>query len=86
VTVRSLPFSSSTLRSSASAYLVPSWKMWPISMPRADSSPCPQDGRWHTLECRRAGSDLAVVVDGQRRGGTTIPADLTVRNRIPLDA
>ena len=42
------------------------------------------DGRWHTLECRRAGSDLAVVVDGQRRGGTTIPADLTVRNRIPL--
>ena len=38
MTVTSLPFSSSTLRSSASAYLRPSWKMWPISMPRADSS------------------------------------------------
>ena len=37
MTVTSLPFSSSTLRSSASAYLRPSWKMWPISMPRADS-------------------------------------------------
>ena len=44
ITVRSLPFSSSTLRSSASAYFVPSWKMWPISMPRADSSPWPHDG------------------------------------------
>src|SRR4028119_241785 len=38
VTVTSLPFSSSTLRSSASAYLRPSWKMWPISTPRASSS------------------------------------------------
>src|SRR5690242_20043620 len=34
-TVTSLPFWSSTLRSSASAYFVPSWKTWPISMPRA---------------------------------------------------
>ena len=38
MTVTSLPFSSSTLRSSASAYFAPSWKMWPISMPRAVSS------------------------------------------------
>ena len=45
MTVRSLPFSSSTLRSSASAYFVPSWKMWPISMPRADSRPCPHEGQ-----------------------------------------
>ena len=37
VTVTSLPFSSSTCRSSASAYFRPSWKMWPISMPRAVS-------------------------------------------------
>ena len=35
MTVTSLPFSSSTCRPSASAYLRPSWKMWPISMPRA---------------------------------------------------
>ena len=38
MTTTCLPFSSSTLRSSASAYLRPSWKMWPISMPRAISS------------------------------------------------
>ena len=42
------------------------------------------DGRWHTLECRRAGSDLSILVDGKRRGGVAIPADLSVRNRIPL--
>ena len=35
MTVTSLPFWSSTLSPSASAYLRPSWKMWPISMPRA---------------------------------------------------
>ena len=38
VTVTSLPFSSSTLSPSASAYLRPSWKTWPISMPRASST------------------------------------------------
>ena len=37
MTVTSLPFSSSTWSPSASAYLRPSWKMWPISMPRAVS-------------------------------------------------
>ncbi len=34
MTVTSLPFSSSTLRPSASAYLRPSSKTWPISVPR----------------------------------------------------
>ena len=38
VTVTSLPFWSSTLSPSASAYFRPSWKMWPISMPRASCS------------------------------------------------
>jgi hypothetical protein len=42
------------------------------------------DGEWHTLECRRAGTDLSIYVDGRRRGSTTIPADLSVRNKIPL--
>jgi hypothetical protein len=42
------------------------------------------DDRWHTLECRRSGSSLTVLVDGARRGSATIPADLTVRNGIPL--
>ena len=44
MTVTSLPFTSSTFRSSASAYLRPSWKMCPISMPRALSSACPHTG------------------------------------------
>jgi hypothetical protein len=42
------------------------------------------DGRWHTLECRRSGTRLVVLVDGQQRGSTPVPADLSVRNRIPL--
>jgi hypothetical protein len=42
------------------------------------------DGRWHTLECRRDGRYLAIVVDGTPRGSATIPADLSIRNDIPL--
>jgi hypothetical protein len=42
------------------------------------------DNRWHTLECRRAGDRLTVLVDGVSRGSTAIPADLSVRNWIPL--
>ena len=42
------------------------------------------DGRWHTLECRRAGARLTVLVDGTARGTGAVPADLSVRNRIPL--
>ena len=45
VTVTSLPFWSSTLRPSASAYLRPSWKMWPISIPRASSQRAGSVGR-----------------------------------------
>ena len=44
MTTTCLPFWSSTVRPSASAYLRPSWKMWPISMPRASSSGAPQAG------------------------------------------
>ncbi len=42
------------------------------------------DNRWHTLECRRAGDRLTVLVDGVSRGSTAVPADLSVRNWIPL--
>jgi hypothetical protein len=42
------------------------------------------DGRWHTLECRRRSEQLIVLVDGVQRGRTTVPADLSVRNRIPF--
>jgi hypothetical protein len=42
------------------------------------------DGQWHRLECRRARSQVTVLVDRVPRGGMTIPADLAVTNRIPL--
>ncbi|MCO8273553.1 LamG domain-containing protein [Actinoplanes sp. TRM 88003] len=42
------------------------------------------DDRWHTLECRRAGSRLSILVDGVTRGRATVPADLSVSNRRPF--
>jgi hypothetical protein len=42
------------------------------------------DDRWHTLECRRAGPSLTILVDGKRSGRTAIPPDLSIANRIPL--
>lgn len=42
------------------------------------------DGSWHTLECRRAGSSFAILVDGAIRGTLTIPAGLSVDNNGPL--
>jgi hypothetical protein len=50
----------------------------------AYSSVSISDGRWHALQCRRAGSTLAVFVDGVARGRTTVPAKLSVTNRRPL--
>jgi len=50
----------------------------------AKSSVSVSDGQWHTLECRRRGALLVVLVDGTERGSTAIPADLSVRNHIPL--
>ena len=42
------------------------------------------DGRWHAVQCRRAGTTLAVLVDGIVRGSTTVPAKLSVSNERPL--
>jgi hypothetical protein len=42
------------------------------------------DDRWHTLECRRAGPRLTILVDGVPRGATTVPAGLSVRNHLPF--
>ena len=42
------------------------------------------DGQWHTLECRRAGSSFAILVDGVTRGTLTIQAALSVVNKSPL--
>ncbi len=40
-----LPFWPSTSSFSASVYLRPSWKMWPISMARSSLRPVPQFGQ-----------------------------------------
>ncbi|GAB1692852.1 LamG-like jellyroll fold domain-containing protein [Krasilnikovia sp. M28-CT-15] len=50
----------------------------------AKSSITVADGRWHHLECRRAGSTLTILVDAVARGTRTIPATLSVTNPNPL--
>ncbi|WP_240669914.1 LamG-like jellyroll fold domain-containing protein [Actinoplanes solisilvae] len=42
------------------------------------------DDRWHTLECRRDGTRLSMLVDGFERGRATLPAGLSVNNRLPF--
>ena len=42
------------------------------------------DDRWHTVECRRAGTELTVLVDGVTQGTTPVPAALSVSNGRPL--
>jgi hypothetical protein len=42
------------------------------------------DGQWHTLECRRAGATLSIVVDDQVQAGTPIPAGLSVVTAQPF--
>lgn len=42
------------------------------------------DGRWHALECRRAGTAFSIVVDGVTRGTVAVPAGLAVSNTSPL--
>jgi Concanavalin A-like lectin/glucanases superfamily len=42
------------------------------------------DGNWHTLECRRTGTTLTVLVDDKVQGSRTIPAELSVVTTQPL--
>jgi hypothetical protein len=42
------------------------------------------DSAWHDVSCRRAGSDLTIIVDGVVRGASKVPATLTVVNNDPL--
>ncbi|MEU7901590.1 LamG-like jellyroll fold domain-containing protein [Actinoplanes sp. NPDC049118] len=42
------------------------------------------DGEWHTLECRRAGTNLSILVDDQEVGSATVPAGLAVVTTQPL--
>jgi hypothetical protein len=51
---------------------------------QARSATSVADGAWHSIECRRAGAVLTVVVDGVVRGTAVIPATLSVANGAPL--
>jgi hypothetical protein len=42
------------------------------------------DGLWHKILCQRAGTSLAVYIDGVQSGQTTIPSNLTIGNTRPL--
>ncbi|WP_328478214.1 LamG domain-containing protein [Actinoplanes sp. NBC_00393] len=42
------------------------------------------DDRWHTLECRRAGTSLSVLIDGVTQGSAVVPAGLSISNGRPL--
>lgn len=42
------------------------------------------DGSWHTLECRRSGTSLSILVDNATTGTVTIPAALSVNDTAPL--
>jgi hypothetical protein len=42
------------------------------------------DGDWHTLECRRTGTELTILVDDQPGGSATVPATLEVVTPQPL--
>jgi hypothetical protein len=42
------------------------------------------DGSWHSVECRRSGTALTVLVDGVVRGSVAVPAGLSVDNTAPL--
>ncbi|WP_307871266.1 LamG domain-containing protein, partial [Paractinoplanes deccanensis] len=54
----------------------------PIRM--ATSSVSVADGRWHSVECRRVGTSLFVIVNGFLRGRTTVPAGLSIANNRPM--
>ncbi|WP_305784638.1 LamG domain-containing protein [Symbioplanes lichenis] len=42
------------------------------------------DGEWHTLECRRTGTRLEILVADQVEGSATVPAALAIDNTQPL--
>jgi hypothetical protein len=50
----------------------------------ATSTTTVADGRWHSVQCRRAGTSLFVLVDGVLRGRTAVPAKLSVTNNRPM--
>jgi hypothetical protein len=51
---------------------------------RAEARSTVADGRWHRLDCVRAGNKLALYVDGGLRATRTVPATLSIANTQPL--
>ncbi len=51
---------------------------------RADAGITVADGRWHTLECRRDGTSLSLLVDETEHARASVPAELAVSNDRPL--
>ena len=51
---------------------------------RADADITVADGLWHTLECRRDGASLSLLVDGAVHARAAVPAGLSVTNDRPL--
>jgi len=50
----------------------------------ARSSASVADGAWHKVLCQRSGTTLSVWVDNQQAGQTTVPANLSISNTMPL--
>ncbi|WP_213009209.1 LamG domain-containing protein [Paractinoplanes toevensis] len=42
------------------------------------------DGKWHTLECRRTGPTLSIVVDDQVKTSVPVPVELSVMSNLPF--
>jgi len=42
------------------------------------------DGGWHQVDCRRAGRELSIAVDGRVRGRIGLPANLNISNSEPV--
>jgi hypothetical protein len=42
------------------------------------------DGNWHTLECRRTGPTLSILVDGQTQASVAVPETLSVVSSQPF--
>ena len=42
------------------------------------------NGSWHTLECRRTGPTLSIVVDGQVQQSVAVPPALSVVSAMPF--
>ncbi|GAA0565710.1 hypothetical protein GCM10010172_56640 [Paractinoplanes ferrugineus] len=51
---------------------------------RARSRESIADGEWHSLECRRTGPTLSIVVDDQVRASIAVPVELSVQSNVPF--